>query len=89
MATGTRLGAATVHHLTLARLDAGGTRLRLRALHVMATARPASAAPLVSVRKRSSGWSAVTPAPQPATARRDQRPVRRVVGQAHPRTHPR
>ena len=25
----------TVHHLTFARLDAGGTRLRLRALHVM------------------------------------------------------
>ena len=35
MANGTRLAAATVHHLTLARLDAGGTRLRLRALHVM------------------------------------------------------
>jgi hypothetical protein len=35
MAQGTRLGAAAVHHLTLARLDAGGTRLRLRALHVM------------------------------------------------------
>src|SRR6266699_5634156 len=35
MMTGARLGAATVHHLTLARLDAGGTRLRLRALHVM------------------------------------------------------
>ena len=31
----TRLSAATIHHLTLARLDAGGTRLRLRALHVM------------------------------------------------------
>ena len=29
------LGARTVHHLTFARLDAGGTRLRLRALHVM------------------------------------------------------
>ena len=29
------LGATTVHHLTFARLDAGGTRLRLRALHVM------------------------------------------------------
>ena len=35
MTKGTRLGAATVHHLTFARLDAGGTRLRLRALHVM------------------------------------------------------
>ncbi len=35
MTTGTRPGAATIHHLTLARLDAGGTRLRLRALHVM------------------------------------------------------
>ena len=29
------LGATTVHHLTFGRLDAGGTRLRLRALHVM------------------------------------------------------
>src|SRR6266851_2551584 len=29
------LNATTVHHLTFARLDAGGTRLRLRALHVM------------------------------------------------------
>ena len=29
------LGATTVHQLTFARLDAGGTRLRLRALHVM------------------------------------------------------
>ncbi len=28
-------GTPTVHHLTFARLDAGGTRLRLRALHVM------------------------------------------------------
>ena len=35
MTTGTRPGAATIHHLALARLDAGGTRLRLRALHVM------------------------------------------------------
>jgi hypothetical protein len=35
MAKGTRLASATVHHLTLARLDAGGARLRLRALHVM------------------------------------------------------
>ncbi|SRR6266496_493456 len=35
MTKGTRLAAATVHHLTFARLDAGGTRLRLRALHVM------------------------------------------------------
>jgi hypothetical protein len=29
------LGATTVRHLTFARLDAGGSRLRLRALHVM------------------------------------------------------
>ena len=35
MTKGTRLASATVHHLTFARLDAGGTRLRLRALHVM------------------------------------------------------
>ena len=28
-------GTTTVHQLTFARLDAGGTRLRLRALHVM------------------------------------------------------
>src|SRR5229473_7907429 len=35
MTKGTRLGAATVHHLIFGRLDAGGTRLRLRALHVM------------------------------------------------------
>src|SRR5271167_3116249 len=35
MTEGTRLGAATVHQLTFGRLDAGGTRLRLRALHVM------------------------------------------------------
>ena len=35
MTKGTRLAEATVHHLTWARLDAGGTRLRLRALHVM------------------------------------------------------
>ena len=28
-------GTPTVHQLTFARLDAGGTRLRLRALHVM------------------------------------------------------
>jgi hypothetical protein len=35
MTKGTRLAEATVHHLTFGRLDAGGTRLRLRALHVM------------------------------------------------------
>jgi hypothetical protein len=29
------LGTSTVHQLTFGRLDAGGTRLRLRALHVM------------------------------------------------------
>ena len=29
------LAASTVHQLTFGRLDAGGTRLRLRALHVM------------------------------------------------------
>ena len=29
------LAATTIRHLTFARLDAGGTRLRLRALHVM------------------------------------------------------
>ena len=29
------LGATTVHQLTFSRLDAGGSRLRLRALHVM------------------------------------------------------
>ena len=29
------IGATKVHQLTFARLDAGGTRLRLRALHVM------------------------------------------------------
>jgi len=29
------LGVTTIRQLTLARLDAGGTRLRLRALHVM------------------------------------------------------
>ena len=29
------LGATTVHQLTFGRLDAGGSRLRLRALHVM------------------------------------------------------
>jgi hypothetical protein len=29
------LNATTVHHLTFGRLDAGGIRLRLRALHVM------------------------------------------------------
>jgi len=29
------IGATTVHPLTFGRLDAGGTRLRLRALHVM------------------------------------------------------
>ena len=28
-------GATAVHHLSFGRLDAGGTRLRLRALHVM------------------------------------------------------
>src|SRR5271165_5226907 len=35
MTKSTRLDAATVHQLTFARLDAGGARLRLRALHVM------------------------------------------------------
>ncbi len=35
MTKGTRLAEATVHHLTFGRLDAGGARLRLRALHVM------------------------------------------------------
>src|SRR6266851_5561694 len=35
MTTGTRVAAATVHHLAFGRLDAGGARLRLRALHVM------------------------------------------------------
>jgi hypothetical protein len=29
------IGATTIHQLTFGRLDAGGTRLRLRALHVM------------------------------------------------------
>jgi transcriptional regulator with XRE-family HTH domain len=36
--------------LSRARVDAGGTRLRLRALHVMGTAPPASPAPSASAR---------------------------------------
>ena len=51
--------ALTVHHLTFGRLDAGGTRLRLRALHVMGhgSARIARAAGVhpVTIRKLVRG----------------------------------
>jgi hypothetical protein len=92
----------TIRHLTFgrpraprdtvprARLDAGGTRLRLRALHVMGhgSARIARA---LGVREETiqrlvrGDARTISPAP----ARRHRGPVRRVVGQARPRPHPR
>ena len=70
-------------------VDAGGTRLRLRALHVMGhgSARIARAVgahpqdhPRPGPRRRHHH--------QPEAARRDHRRLRRLVGQARPRTHP-
>jgi ribosomal protein S5 len=71
MANGTRLGAATVHHLTLARMDAGGTRLRLRALHVMGhgSARIGRALGVREAAEASSAATARHPEPGPAADR--------------------
>jgi hypothetical protein len=72
LATGRRDGTGSIASALLAvtsdallqgRLDAGGTRLRLRALHVMATAQPASHEPSAPPTRRSAGWSAATPKP--------------------------
>ena len=88
--TATAVLTVTSPALPHARLDAGGTRLRLRALHVMGhgSARIARAAgvhpadhPQARPRRR--------PHRQRAAPRRHRRPVRRLVGQTRPRTHPR
>ena len=75
--------------LPQARLDAGGTRLRLRALHVMGhgsarIARAAGAHPQ-TIRKLVRGDASHR---QPAAPRRHRRPLRRLVGQTRPRPHP-
>ena len=75
--------------LPRARVDAGGTRLRLRALHVMGhgSARIARALGVreMTIRCLVRGGC---PHRQPPPPRRRHRPVRRLVGQARPRTDP-
>ena len=72
------------------RVDAGGTRLRLRALHVMGhgSARIARALGVreTAIRQLVRGDARTI---RPEAARRRRRPVRRLVGQARPRPHPR
>ena len=87
-ATATAVLKVTRRILSRSRLDAGGTRLRLRALHVMGhgSARIARAAgahpdhPQARPRRR--------PHRQPPAARRHHRRLRRLVGQTRPRPHP-
>ena len=75
--------------LPRARLDATGTRLRLRALHVMGhgSARIARAVGVhpVTIRKLVRGDARTV---SRAAARRHRRPLRRLVGQTRPRPHP-
>ena len=82
--------AVTPGSLPRARVDAGGTRLRLRALHVMghSSARIARAAGASdkTIRKLLRG-DARTISPRLRDAITDG--LRRLVGQARPRTHPR
>ena len=71
-------------------VDAGGTRLRLRALHVMGhssarIARAVGVDPTDHPRPRPRRHHDR----QPPAARRDHRRLRRLVGQARPRTHSR
>jgi hypothetical protein len=59
--TATALRAVTAEAVPRARVDAGGSRLRLRALHVMGTAPPASPAPSARATRPSASSSAATP----------------------------
>ena len=82
--------AVTSDELPQGRLDAGGTRLRLRALHVMghSSARIARAvgASDKTIRKLVRGDAKTI---SPATARHDRRRLRRLVGQTRPWTYSR
>ena len=87
--TATAVLTVTSPALPRARLDAGGTRLRLRALHVMGhgSARIARAAGVhpVTIRKLVRGDArTVSPQLRDAIAGR----LRRLVGQTRPRPHP-
>ena len=86
--TATAVLKLTSRILPRSRLDATGTRLRLRALHVMGhgsarIARAAGAHP-----RPSANSSAATPAPSAHICARHHRRLRGLVGQARPRTHP-
>ena len=88
--TTTAILAVTSATVPRGRVDAGGTRLRLRALHVMGhgSARIARALGVreTTIRQLVRGDARTVSAEAP---RRGHRPVRRLVGQARPRTHPR
>ena len=88
-ATTRALSKVTSGTLRRARLDAGGSRLRLRALHVMGhgSARIARALGVreMTIRAIVRGDTATVSA---RLRDADHRPVRRLVGQARPRTHP-
>ena len=81
--------AVTSQAIPRGRLDAGGTRLRLRALHVMGhgSARIARA---LGVREMTIRQIVRGDARTVSPGLRDTvtEPVRRLVGQARPRTHP-
>ena len=88
-ATATAVLKLTRRILSGSRLDAGGTRLRLRALHVMghgsariarAARRPPPDHPPARPRRR--------PHRQPPAAQRHHRRLRRLVGQTRPHPHP-
>ena len=89
-AAGPRHRGRTAMPTPARRVDAGGTRLRLRALHVMGhgSARIARALGVreTTIQELVRG-DARTVSPQLRDA--DHRPVRRLVGQTRPRTHPR
>ena len=89
-ATSRALAAVTSASLRRARVDAGGTRLRLRALHVMGhgSARIARALGIreMTIRAIVRGDAATVSTSPP---RPGHRPLRHLVGQARPRAHPR
>jgi DNA-binding CsgD family transcriptional regulator len=87
--TTTAVLAVTSQAVPHGRVDAGGTRLRLRALHVMGhgSARIARALGVreMTIRQIVRGDTRTV---SPRTTRQGRRPVRHLVGQARPRTHP-
>ena len=81
--------AVTSNSVPRGRVDAGGTRLRLRALHVMGhgSARIARALGMreMTIRQIVRGDARTV---SPGLRDTGRRPVRRLVGQARPRPHP-